>query len=126
MNHYSNEKEKHNLIYNIDEENSFNQKEGLNQIMDLYTTNEINCPKIDNKFINNKREKDEFEKSSTKHTKYSYDNLKRECKYLVIESKMKFINEKIYEAYGGNIGNGLTKKKLLMIKYHQKILFVIK
>ena len=45
MYHYSNEKENHYLIYNINEENSFNQKEGLNQIMDLYTTNEFNIPK---------------------------------------------------------------------------------
>ena len=39
---------------------------------------------------------------------------------------MKFINKKIYEAYGGNIGNGLIIKKLLMIKFHQKIWFINK
>ena len=65
-------------------------------------------------------------KSNKKHTKFSYDNLKHKCKHLVIENLMKFINEKIYEAYGGNIGNGLTIIKLLMIKFHRKILFVIK
>ena len=94
--------------------------------MDLYTTNEFNIPKKDKKLINNKREKNTVEESNRKHTKYSYDNLKRECKHLVIENLMKFINEKIYEAYEGNIGNGLAKKKLLMIEFHKKILFINK
>ena len=121
MNQFSNEKDNHNLIYNIDEENSFNQKEGLNQIIDLYTTNEFNIPKKDKKLINNKREKNIVEESNRKHTKYSYDNLKRECKHLVIENLMKFINEKIYEAYEGNIGKGLAKKKLFKLNQSQKI-----
>ena len=121
MNQHSNEKENQNLIYDIEVENSFKQKEGLNQIMDLYTTNEFNCPQTDIKFINKKREKDGIEKTCTKHTKYSYDNLKRECKHLVIENLMKFINQKIYEAYEGNIGNGLTKKKLFKLNQSQKI-----
>ena len=33
---------------------------------------------------------------------------------------MKFINEKIYEAYEGNIGNGLTIKKLMKMNQSQK------
>ena len=110
MKNYSKEKENTNLIYNTDEENSFIQKEGLEQIMNLYTTNEFNCPKTDNKLLNNKREKDIAVESGRKHTKYCYDNLKRECKHLVIENIIKFINKKIYEAYEGNIGNGLAKK----------------
>ena len=121
MNHYSNEKENHNLIYNIDEENSFNQKERLYQIMNLCTTNEFNYSKTENKLINNKREKEGVEVSEKKHTKYSYDNLKRECKHLVIENVIKFINKKIYEVYEGNIGLGLAKKKLLKLNQSQKI-----
>jgi len=121
MNQFLKEKENHYLIYNIDEENSINQKEGLNQIIDLYTTNEFNIPKKDNKLINNKRGKNAVEESNRKHTKYSYDNLKRECKHLVIENLMKFINEKIYKAYEGNIGKGFAKKKLFKLNQSQKI-----
>ena len=121
MNLNSSEKENHNLIYNIDEENSFNQKERLYQIMNLCTTNEFNYSKTENKLINNKREKEGVEVSEKKHTKYSYDNLKRECKHLVIENVIKFINKKIYEVYEGNIGNGLANKKLLKLNQSQKI-----
>ena len=55
-----------------------------------------------------------------KHTKYSCDNLKRECKHLVIENVMKFINNKIYEVYEGYIDNGLLKKKLFKLNQAQK------
>ena len=34
--------------------------------------------------------------SVEKDTKYRFDNLKRECKLLVIENVMKFINDKIF------------------------------
>ena len=33
---------------------------------------------------------------------------------------MKFINKKIYEVYEGNIGKGLTKKKLMKLNQEQK------
>ena len=62
-----------------------------------------------------KREKDIIKKSVEKDTKYRFDNLKRECIHLVIENVMKFINDKIYEVYKGNIGIALTKKKLLKL-----------
>ena len=67
-----------------------------------------------------KREKDIIKQSVEKDTKYRFDNLKRECKHLVIENIMNFINDKIYEAYKGNIGIGLTKKKLLKLNQSQK------
>ena len=44
----------------------------------------------------------------------------RECKHLVIENIIKFINEKIYEAYDGNIGEGLFKKVILKLNQKQK------
>ena len=54
------------------------------------------------------------------HTKFSYDNLKRECKHLVIENVMDFINEKINIVYDGNIGDGLFKKQLMKLNQEQK------
>ena len=85
--------------------------------------NEIYYINPSSKLLNNKRFKDsytKYKKSSKKHTKYSYDNLKRECKHLVIENVMKFINNKIYEVYEGNIGNGLNIKRLLKLNQSQK------
>ena len=54
------------------------------------------------------------------HSKFGYDNLKRKCKHLVIENLMKFINNKIYLSYKGNIGCGLLKKELVKLNQKQK------
>ena len=63
-----------------------------------------------------------YSNSSKKHTKYSFDNLKRECKHLVIESVLKFINNKISEVYEtrycGNINISIFMNKLRIQKYH--------
>ena len=103
---------------------TFNFPESINednkQNITLNSTNEIYFYNNANILLNNKRN-DNNKKQSSKHTKYSYDNLKRECKHLVIENVMKFINNKIYEVYEGNINNGLLKKKLLKLNQAQKI-----
>ena len=103
---------------------TFNFPESINednkQNITLNSTNEIYFYNNANILLNNKRN-DNNKKQSSKHTKYSYDNLKRECKHLVIENVMKFINNKIYEVYKGNIDNGLLKKKLLKLNQAQKI-----
>ena len=102
---------------------TFNFPEIINednkQNITLNSTNEIYFYNNANILLNNKRN-DNNKKQSSKHTKYSYDNLKRECKHLVIENVMKFINNKIYEVYEGNIDNGLLKKKLLKLNQAQK------
>ena len=102
---------------------TFNFPESINednkQNITLNSTNEIYFYNNANILLNNKRN-DNNKKQSSKHTKYSYDNLKRECKHLVIENVMKFINNKIYEVYEGNIDNGLLKKKLLKLNQAQK------
>ena len=117
-----NSKEIENQIYLLDlnEENSFFQKESLEQNISFIGTRDINVSYDDIKLLGNKREKDTIKQSIEKDTKYRYDNLKRECKHLVIENVMKFINDKIYEAYKGNIGIGLTKKKLMKLNQSQK------
>lgn len=73
------------------------------------------------KFANIKTKRPKNTKKEKKpHTKFSYDNLKRECKHLVIENVMDFINEKINIAYDGNIGDGLFKKQLMKLNQEQK------
>jgi hypothetical protein len=104
---------------------TFNFQESINednkQNITLNSTNEIYFYNTNaNIFLNNKIKKDNNKKQKPKHTKYSFDNLKRECKHLVIENVMKFINNKIYDAYGGYIDNGLLKKKLFKLNQEQK------
>ena len=71
-------------------------------------------------FLNNKREKETNKQCKKPHTKYTIDNLRRACKHLVIENVMKFINKKIYDAYKGNIGDGILKKELVKLNQSQK------
>lgn len=70
--------------------------------------------------LNNKRKKETNKKGKKTHNKYTYDNLKRSCKHLVIENIMKFINRKIYIKYNGNIGAGIVKKELVKLEQFQK------
>jgi hypothetical protein len=72
------------------------------------------------KLLNHKRKKESIKKTKNPHTKFSYDNLKRKCKHLVIENAMIFLNKKIKEAYNGNIGEGLVKKELVKLNQSQK------
>ena len=64
--------------------------------MNILSTKEINYSNNENIFLRKKRENDIMIQSVEKDTKYCFDNLKRECTYLVIENFMKFINDKIF------------------------------
>ena len=97
----------------ISEENNYNLT--FNSTNERYFINAINT------LLNKKRENDYNPKFEKKHTKFSYDNLKRECKHLVIENVINFVNKKIVEVYEGNIGNGIIIKKLLKLNQSQKI-----
>ena len=72
------------------------------------------------KLLNKKRKKISEKKAKKPHTKYTYDNLKRKCKHLVIENVKEFINKKIKEEYNGNIGEGILKKELVKLNQSQK------
>lgn len=109
-----------NLDGTIDDIDPF-PKEEINANMTLNKTNEKNELDFSKNFLNNKTKRETNHNSKIKHTKYSYDNLKRECKHLVIENVMKFINNKIYDVYNGNIGEGLNLKKLMKLNQKQKI-----
>ena len=115
-----NERENHIFLNDIDEENSIIQGDIITQTINILSTKDINFSYNENSFLMKKREKDIIKQSVEKDTKYRFDNLKRECKHLVIENIMNFINDKIYEAYKGNIGIGLSKKKLLKLNQSQK------
>ena len=79
----------------------------------------INKQENQNSLLNKKRQR-ETNKSEKTHNKFSEDNLKRVCKHLVIENVMKFLNKKIYDAYDGNIGDGILKKELVKLEQSQK------
>ena len=79
----------------------------------------INKQENQNSLLNKKRQR-ETNKSEKTHNKFSEDNLKRVCKHLVIENIMKFLNKKIYDAYDGNIGDGILKKELVKLEQSQK------
>jgi len=70
--------------------------------------------------LNHKRKNESEKKTKKPHNKYTYDNLKRKSKHLVIENAMSFINKKIKEAYNGNIGEGILKKELVKLNQAQK------
>ena len=91
------------------------------QNLTFNSTNERYFINNQNLLLNKKRESDNTPKLKEKHTKFSYDNLKRECKHLVIENVIKFINNKIYEVYKGDIGQGLAIKKLFKLNQTQKV-----
>ena len=77
----------------------------------------INANNINNLLnIKTKRQND----SKRHHTKFSYDNLKRVSKHLLIENVINFINDKIFYVYNGNIGEGLFKKQLMKLNQEQK------
>ena len=67
----------------------------------------------------NKRQRNEKKEKNT-HSKFTYNNLKRESKHLVIENVMDFINKKIAIVYDGNIGDGLFKKTIDEIESRSK------
>ena len=114
-----NSKEINIFLRNFDDELSIFQNETLNFNINNITT-DLNFSNEFNPLLGKKNEKGVIIKSEKKHTKFSSDNLKRVCKHLVIENVMKFINKKIFEVYEGNIGKGLTKKKLMKLNREQK------
>jgi hypothetical protein len=54
-----------------------------------------------------------------RHTKFSDDNTRRKIKRVIISELQTFINKKIKEFYGNEIGNGLIEKKLMKLAQNQ-------
>ena len=60
------------------------------------------------------------EDSIGEHNKFSGDNLRRKAKNLIIDYALDFLNRKINQIYEGNLGQGITIKKLLPINRFSK------
>ena len=73
---------------------------------------------LENKPHLGRKRKDED--SVGEHNKFSGDNLRRKAKTLILDYALDFLNEKIYKIYKGNIGQGITIKKLLPINRFSK------
>lgn len=104
-------------------ETLFGQNQDLNSenssLIIPNTFNHINHTIIDD----DKKDLGKKRKSSCKtkkHDKYTDDNVRRKIKHLILESLFKFINNKIKEIYGENIGKGIFEKQLLKINKKQK------
>ena len=93
--------------------NAGNKKEmlGKNEIEKL-KNNLKNKPHLGRKRKN--------ENSIGEHNKFSGDNLRRKAKALILDYALYFLNEKINQIYKGNIGKGITIKKLLPINRFSK------
>ena len=55
----------------------------------------------------------------TSHTKFSYDNLERKIKSIVLKYLREFINKKLEQIYKNKIGKGIMIKKFLEINGRQ-------
>ena len=85
-----------------------------NLIIDLNESfNQSSDEKKDKKLLGRKR-KDESD-DRAKHNRFADDNSRRKVKRIIISELHDFINEKIYEKYDGDIGEGMNKKKLMKL-----------
>lgn len=75
--------------------------------------NQSSEEKKDKKLLGRKR-KDESD-DRAKHNRFADDNSRRKVKRIIISELHNFINEKIYEKYDGDIGEGMNKKKLMKL-----------
>ena len=75
--------------------------------------NQSSEEKKDKKLLGRKR-KDESD-DRAKHNRFADDNSRRKVKRIIISELHDFINEKIYEKYDGDIGEGMNKKKLMKL-----------
>ena len=79
-----------------------------------------NQTKDNDKLLNKKRAKKRKNRSDgEKHSKFSSDNTIRKVKHITLVETRDFINEKIRKIYG-NIGYGISQKKLLILNQEQK------
>ena len=79
-----------------------------------------NKTKDNGKLLNKKRERKRKNRSDgEKHSKFSSDNIIRKVKHITLDETRDLINEKIRQIYG-NIGYGISQKKLLILNQEQK------
>jgi len=101
----------------INEKEDTKNKDKMNKFFSdkVYSNNQIKKDKNAKKrkgLLGRKRKGDS---TSSSHSKYSDDNLRRVSKHLVLDSDFKLINKKIEEKYNGNISHGIFVKQLLIL-----------
>lgn len=92
---------------------------------------DINISEDSNKKVLGRKKIGE-DNSKSHHTKFSDDNTRRKIKRILMSELQDFINQKIEEIYGDDIGEGMIKKRLMKlcqkqisnasIEYNQKFL----
>lgn len=70
----------------------------------------------DKKFLGRKKEGD---KSIRSHTKFSDDNTRRKIKSTLVNDLSEFINIKIEDLYGKDVGEGMVRKRLMKLGQKQ-------
>ena len=108
-----------NDILNVDDE--INKK--LNENLGVKDLSKKNQPKKESSEKPKKkcgRKRKDDDKEPTEYDKFSDTNIRRKCKHLVLKSVMILINQKIYNIYGGKIGNGICRKQLKVLNHNQK------
>lgn len=124
-------KNNYNTVYKNENDNNkleLNEKPPLIDEANLEKTSEntkiILKKKRKRKNIDNTDEKskeiDESNDNKENRAKYSFDNLMRRTKNLVLNSMLQFDNNAIAKAYNYNIGRGVNTKILLKNDYSQK------
>ena len=100
-----------------------NEKINMDDSHSTYNQTQNKSKKIDDnnkKFLNKKTKRSRSNPNNPNpHNKYSYDNILKKCKTLVLNSVMEFINKKIREIYNNNIGNGIFTKQLYTLQRDQ-------
>ena len=81
------------------------EKENVNENIKPKESNE-------KKFLGRKRMGDN---STSVHDKYSDDNTRRKIKRIIISNLYNFINIKIEDIYGDEVGEGMVKKRLMIL-----------
>jgi hypothetical protein len=115
--------------YNLLEQNSLFINEKPTSYSDgiIYKGDDENDYELKKKEIpNDKKEKMKRGRKRTRgnnnksdHNKFSDDNIRRKIKSLLLKYTLKFINDRIYSMYNGNIGQGIYKKQLKTIEQSQ-------
>ena len=99
-----------------DKESSFdiNQKEKIQQKIkdDIY----LKRPFKEKKLIGRRTKRNE---GLGEHNKFTDDNLLRKCKNVVLESLLKFINQKIKDLYSNDSKTALKKRQLFKLSQNQ-------
>ena len=107
------------LLTNKTENEILSTKKNENEIL---LTNKTENEKL----ISEKTENEKFLSQKTQRTKpkkknkCSDENIRRNCKHMVIESLLEFINKKIRIYYNNNIGKGICTKQLQDLNQKQK------